>query len=136
MLSFVPACCHLKQSCRLFDFHIGSRRVRQLRLAGVGLRLQSTKRGYSIRASAAQAHNFKSQRESDKLRNDAQAESVDSLESVEDTRKESLVLLEWPALCQQVAAFASTPMAAQRILLSGLPFGRSKVKEAALAFAP
>lgn len=45
----------------------------------------------------------------------------------EQTEKESLQVLEWPALCRQVAAFASTPMAARSILLSGLPMGRSKV---------
>lgn len=42
--------------------------------------------------------------------------------------EESYSLLEWPALCRQVAAFASTTMGARRILMSGLPVGRSKVR--------
>jgi hypothetical protein len=45
----------------------------------------------------------------------------------EDVQQESMVLLEWPTLCRQVAAFASTPLAARRIMMSGLPIGRSQV---------
>lgn len=44
-----------------------------------------------------------------------------------DIQQESLVLLEWPSLCRQVGAFASTLLAARRIMLSGLPIGRSQV---------
>lgn len=46
-----------------------------------------------------------------------------------ETHQESLVLLEWPALCRQVAAFANTSTAAQRIVESGLTMGRSKVTD-------
>ena len=44
--------------------------------------------------------------------------------SAEDTVAESLILLEWPAVCEQVAAFAATPagFAAAR---SQLPLGES-----------
>ena len=41
--------------------------------------------------------------------------------------KESLELLEWPALCSQVAAFASTSLAARHITQQGLALGNSEV---------
>ena len=44
-----------------------------------------------------------------------------------DIQQESLQLLDWPAVCSQVACFASTPMAADQILQRGLPMGASKV---------
>ena len=40
---------------------------------------------------------------------------------------ESLQLLDWPAVCAQVACFAATPMASDQILHSGLPMGASQV---------
>ena len=36
-------------------------------------------------------------------------------------------LLDWPAVCSQVACFAATPMAADQLLQSGLPMGASQV---------
>lgn len=47
---------------------------------------------------------------------------------VEDVDAESAQLLEWPAVCAQVAAFTSTPAAAERVLSSGLPLGASLVR--------
>ena len=44
-----------------------------------------------------------------------------------ELQQESLQLLDWPAVCSQVACFASTPMAADQILQRGLPMGASKV---------
>lgn len=44
-----------------------------------------------------------------------------------EIQQESLRLLDWPAVCSQVACFASTPMAADQILQRGLPMGASKV---------
>lgn len=57
----------------------------------------------------------------------SEASAPGDFDGRESTIQESLVVLEWPALCKQVAAFASTAMAAQRILKSGLPLGQSKV---------
>jgi len=51
-----------------------------------------------------------------------------------DVQQESMALLEWPSLCRQVAAFASTPLGARRIMLSGLPIGRSKVRACNLLY--
>ena len=45
-----------------------------------------------------------------------------------EIEQESLQLLDWPAVCSQVACFASTPMAADQILQRGLPMGASQVK--------
>lgn len=42
-------------------------------------------------------------------------------------QQESLQLLDWPAVCRQIACFSSTPMAADRLLQSGLPMGNTKV---------
>lgn len=42
-------------------------------------------------------------------------------------QQESLQLLDWPAVCIQVACFAATPMAADQLLQSGLPMGASQV---------
>ena len=47
-----------------------------------------------------------------------------------DVQQESLQLLDWPALCRQVAAFAATPMAAEQLLQGGLPIGGSQVLHA------
>ena len=41
--------------------------------------------------------------------------------------EESLELLEWPALCSQVAAFASTSLAARHITHQGLALGNAEV---------
>jgi DNA mismatch repair protein MutS2 len=38
-------------------------------------------------------------------------------------------LLDWPAVCRQVACFASTPMAAEQLLQGGLPMGRAQVNQ-------
>ena len=91
----------------------------------------SARRAYSTRRggiAAAQVQGPVSQAEALKQPIAADHKAGESLEKLEGTKKESLALLEWPALCRQVAAFASTPMAAQWILLSGLPIGRSKVR--------
>ena len=50
--------------------------------------------------------------------------------SAEDVDAESAQLLEWPAVCAQVAAFSSTPAAAERVLSSGLPLCASLVRRA------
>ncbi len=42
--------------------------------------------------------------------------------------QESLQLLEWPALCRQVACFAQTPMGAEVALRYSLPVGRSRAE--------
>ena len=47
--------------------------------------------------------------------------------SAAEIQQESLQLLDWPAVCSQVACFASTPMAADQILQRGLPMGASRV---------
>lgn len=47
---------------------------------------------------------------------------------VADVDAESAELLEWPAVCAQVAAFTATPAAAERVLNGGLPLGRSLVR--------
>lgn len=47
--------------------------------------------------------------------------------SAADVDAESGQLLEWPAVCAQVAAFTSTPAAAERVLRTGLPLGASLV---------
>ena len=49
-----------------------------------------------------------------------------------EIQEESLQLLDWPAVCSQVACFASTPMAADQILQHGLPMGKSKVTLASI----
>ncbi|KAK9809345.1 hypothetical protein WJX73_007359 [Symbiochloris irregularis] len=41
---------------------------------------------------------------------------------------ESLDLLEWPAVCRQVAAFTRCPTAAEVLLSSGLPLGKSQAE--------
>ena len=46
--------------------------------------------------------------------------------------RESLQLLEWPALCRQVACFAQTPMGAEVALRCTLPVGRSRAESEAL----
>lgn len=43
-------------------------------------------------------------------------------------QQESLDLLDWPAVCRQVACFASTPMAAEELLCGSLPMGRTQVR--------
>ena len=91
-------------------------------------RLPGLKRGERQLAISAPAQGSVSQREAVGAPEVALNEGQDQLDPNEGTRKESLILLEWPALCRQVAAFASTPMAAQRVLLSGLPIGRSRVR--------
>lgn len=40
--------------------------------------------------------------------------------------RESLTLLEWPALCRQVACFAQTPMGAELAARGDLPVGRTQ----------
>jgi DNA mismatch repair protein MutS2 len=40
--------------------------------------------------------------------------------------RESFQLLEWPALCRQVACFAQTPMGAELAAKCALPVGRSQ----------
>lgn len=42
--------------------------------------------------------------------------------------EESLQLLEWPALCRQVACFAQTPMGAEVAMRCALPVGRSQAE--------
>lgn len=49
--------------------------------------------------------------------------------SIEDVDAESAQLLDWPAVCAQVAAFTSTPAAVERVLSSGLPLGTSLVRQ-------
>ena len=39
---------------------------------------------------------------------------------------ETLQLLEWPALCRQVACFAQTPMGSELAMRCELPLGRSQ----------
>ena len=61
------------------------------------------------------------------------AESVAAEDiSVDSVDAESAQLLEWPAVCAQVAAFTSTPAAAERVLSSGLPLAASLVRAALL----
>lgn len=48
------------------------------------------------------------------------------MEAAEVAEQESLQLLEWPALCRQVACFAQTPMGAEVALRCALPVGRSR----------
>lgn len=47
-------------------------------------------------------------------------------DAVAAAERESLQLLEWPALCRQVACFAQTPMGAEVALRCALPMGRSQ----------
>ena len=49
-----------------------------------------------------------------------------------EIQEESLQLLDWPAVCSQVACFASTALAADQILQHGLPMGMSKVTLASI----
>lgn len=42
--------------------------------------------------------------------------------------EESLRLLEWPAVCRQVAAFASVSLTASTLVRDGLSIGRSQVR--------
>jgi len=49
--------------------------------------------------------------------------------NVADVDSESAELLEWPAVCAQVAAFTSTSAAAEAVLSSGVPLGRSLVHQ-------
>lgn len=46
--------------------------------------------------------------------------------AIEAAERESLELLEWPALCRQVACFTRTPMGAEVALQGRLPLGRSQ----------
>ena len=124
MSSFDAFSHHLNKYSAPYTFNIGTKRLRP---ALLGRRSPCAQSVGSIRASPAQAQILANERDSKGLPDAAQPGHVEYVDSGEDTSKESLVLLEWPALCRQVAAFASTPMAAQRILLSGLPIGRCKV---------
>lgn len=49
-------------------------------------------------------------------------------EAMQAAVQESLQLLEWPALCRQVACFAQTPMGAEVALRCALPVGRSRAE--------
>lgn len=42
--------------------------------------------------------------------------------------EESLALLEWPALCRQVACFAQTPLGAEVAARGALPIGRTQAE--------
>ena len=55
------------------------------------------------------------------------AAEVEEEVGAEDVDAESAQLLEWPAVCAQVAVFTSTPAAAERVVSSGLPLGASLV---------
>lgn len=46
---------------------------------------------------------------------------------VDQVQLETLGLLEWPEVCRQVASFTRTTVAAELLLSSGLPLGRSQV---------
>ncbi len=54
----------------------------------------------------------------------------------DEVQAESLQLLDWPALCAQVAAFASTPLAAEPLLRGRLPVGESQVRPPAQGAPP
>ncbi|KAK9844214.1 hypothetical protein WJX81_008230 [Elliptochloris bilobata] len=56
---------------------------------------------------------------------DADCGSAEEGTSADDVDAESAQLLEWPAVCAQVAAFACTPAAAERALSDRLPLGTS-----------
>lgn len=43
-------------------------------------------------------------------------------------QQESLILLEWPQVCRQVAAFTQTVMGAEQLLSAGLPLGSSQAQ--------
>ena len=58
--------------------------------------------------------------------------TFNSLSSAE-IQQESLQLLDWRAVCAQVACFAATPMAADQILQTGLPMGASQVMPVSLS---
>jgi DNA mismatch repair protein MutS2 len=47
---------------------------------------------------------------------------------VKAAERESLELLEWPALCRQVARFARTPMGAEVAAAAQLPMGGSQAE--------
>ena len=55
-----------------------------------------------------------------------------SLKDEDDIAHESLQLLEWPILCQQVAAFAKTPSTARHITSRNLRLGTTQVLHQAL----
>ena len=48
-----------------------------------------------------------------------------------EVQTESLGLLEWAAVCRQVAAFTRTPTAAEMLMTTGLPLGSSQVEHRA-----
>ena len=48
--------------------------------------------------------------------------------STQEVESDSLDLLEWPLLCQQVACFAQTTRGAQTIVRGGLPMGRDQAE--------
>lgn len=53
-----------------------------------------------------------------------------------EVQRESMQLLDWPALCRQVAAFAATPMAAEMLLQEGLPLGSTQVSHPHITSGP
>lgn len=55
-----------------------------------------------------------------------QAAAEPASAAVDAAQRESLALLEWPALCRQVACFAQTPMGAEVAVAGALPMGRSR----------
>lgn len=55
----------------------------------------------------------------------AAAAAAAATAAIEAAERESLALLEWPALCRQVACFAQTPMGAE-VAVGALPVGRSQ----------
>lgn len=63
------------------------------------------------------------------------AESVTHSEAEHSAKvaEESLGLLEWPAVCRQVAAFASVSLTASNIVRNGLTVGRTQVCFAAVS---
>lgn len=58
-------------------------------------------------------------------------QAIQTPEGTESTmspvQQESLILLEWPQVCRQVAAFTQTVMGAEQLLSAGLPLGSSQV---------
>lgn len=52
----------------------------------------------------------------------------------DEIESESMILLEWPMVCRQVAAFARTSSTAQYIMQNYLPMGQSKVIHQPLCF--
>ncbi|KAI8474386.1 MAG: hypothetical protein J3K34DRAFT_139599, partial [Monoraphidium minutum] len=60
--------------------------------------------------------------------------AVDDVAGEPTVEEESLEILEWPAVCRQVACFCRTPMASERVL-AGLPLGASLAESEALLAA-